>query len=122
MLLERARAADMNIINTMAGKCTGGPTRVQVRTDGVQASTLDYAMCSTNMVGYIVHMVIEDDQMDSDHKPLVLTIDGLRLRQPNCRSGGRSRTSGTSRAPQQTGAGCARAAPDLRNGSRTRET
>jgi hypothetical protein len=82
MLLETARAADMTIINTMAGMCAGGPSRLQVRTDGVQASTLDYAMCSTNMVGHIDHMVIEDDQMDSDHRPLVLTIRGLRPRQP----------------------------------------
>ena len=82
MMLETASAAGMTIINTLEGKCSGGPSRVQVRKDGVQASTLDYAMCSTAMVGHIKRMVIEDDQMDSDHRPLVLTIQGLNLRQP----------------------------------------
>jgi hypothetical protein len=82
LLLETARSADMTVINTMAGMCSGGPTRVQVRVDGVQESTLDYAMCSTAMVGHIDHMTIEDGQMDSDHRPLVLTVRGLMLRQP----------------------------------------
>jgi hypothetical protein len=82
MLLETAMTADMTVINTVAGLCSGGPSRVQVRVDGVQESTLDYAMCSTADVGLVVHMVIEDDQMDSDHKPLVLTIRGLTLRRP----------------------------------------
>jgi hypothetical protein len=72
----------MTIINMEPGLCSGGPSRLQVRTDGIQASTLDYAMCSTNLVGYIEHMVIEDGQMDSDHRPLVLTIRGLTLQQP----------------------------------------
>ena len=39
-------------------------------------------MCSTSMVGHVAHMVIEDDQMASDHKPLVLTLQGLALKQP----------------------------------------
>jgi hypothetical protein len=82
MLQETARVADMTIINTVAGKCSGGPSRVQVFMDGVQESTLDYAMCSTTMVGHVAHMVIDGDQMDSDHRPLVLTIRGLELRQP----------------------------------------
>ena len=82
MLLETARAADMTVVNAVAGMCSGGPSRVQVRIDGVQESTLDYAMCSTAMVGHIDHMVIENDQMDSDHRPLVLTMRGLMLRQP----------------------------------------
>jgi hypothetical protein len=82
MLLETARTADMTVVNAVAGMCSGGPSRVQVRIDGVQESTLDYAMCSTAMVGHIDHMVIENDQMDSDHRPLVLTMRGLMLRQP----------------------------------------
>jgi hypothetical protein len=82
MLLETARSADMTVINTMAGMCSGGPSRVQVRVDGVQESTLDYAMCSTAMVGHIDHMTIENGQMDSDHRPLVLTVRGLMLQQP----------------------------------------
>jgi hypothetical protein len=82
MLLETARVSDMVVINTVAGMCSGGPSRVQVRVDCVQASTLDYAMCSTTMVGHIDHMVIEEGQMDSDHRPLVLTTRGLMLRRP----------------------------------------
>jgi hypothetical protein len=82
MLLETARTADMTVINAVEGMCSGGPSRVQVRIDGVQESTLDYIMCSTAMVGHIDHMVIEDGQMDSDHRPLVLTMRGLMLRRP----------------------------------------
>ena len=82
MLLETAREADMTVINTVPALCSGGPSRVQVRADGVQASTLDYAMCSTATMGHIAHMVIEDGQMDSDHRPLVLTIRGLELQRP----------------------------------------
>jgi hypothetical protein len=82
MLLDTAKVADMVVINTVAGMCSGGPSRVQVRTDGVQASTLDYVMCSAAMMGHIDHLVIEDGQMDSDHRPLVLTIQGLTLRRP----------------------------------------
>ena len=82
MMLETAMAADMTVINRVAGLCSGGPSRVQVRVDGVQKSTLDYVMCSTAEVGYVDQMVIEADQMDSDHRPLVLTIRGLSLRRP----------------------------------------
>jgi hypothetical protein len=82
MMLETARLADMVVINTLEGLCSGGPSRVQVRVDGVQESTLDYVMCSTTMVGHIDHLVIDDGQMDSDHRPLVLKTRGLLLRRP----------------------------------------
>ena len=41
MLLESEELMDMVVVNTMGGVCIGGPTRVQVRADGTQRSTVD---------------------------------------------------------------------------------
>ena len=82
MMLDTAKRSDMIIVNTMPGMCTGGPTRVQVREDGVQETTIDYVMCSASLTKFIKHMTIEDDQMDSDHRPLVLALTGMSLKDP----------------------------------------
>ena len=74
MMQETAELMDMVVVNTVPNLCTGGPSRVQVRLDGVQESTVDYVLCSSSLLPYIKSMVIHDDQMESDHKPLVLTL------------------------------------------------
>ena len=82
MLLETVNDAGMLLINAMAGKCTGGPTRVQVQEKGVQQSTIDYVMCSPSLAINIDSLVIDTDQMDSDHRPLYLTLRGLTAERP----------------------------------------
>jgi len=82
MLMETVNDSDMLLINAMAGKCTGGPTRVQVQKKGVQQSTLDYVMCSPSLASNIDSLVIDTDQMDSDHRPLYLTLRGLTASLP----------------------------------------
>jgi hypothetical protein len=70
------------LVNTMGGRCNGGPSRVQVRSDGNQMSTLDYVACSPSVSPHIDYLTIEEDSMDSDHRPLVLRLHGLYTMQP----------------------------------------
>jgi hypothetical protein len=74
MLLETAELADMVFVNTVAGLCSGGPSRVQVHEDGEQVSTVDYVMCSSALLPMVKSMVIHEEQMGSDHRPLVLVL------------------------------------------------
>ena len=69
-------------MNTMPGMCNGGPSRVQVRKDGTQQSTIDYIMCSPDMVCCVESMVIHEELMGSDHRALVLSLKGLDLKTP----------------------------------------
>ena len=78
MLLESAELMDMIVVNTMGGVCSGGPTRVQVRADGTQSSTVDYVLCSSELLPAIRSLEIDEDQMGSDHRPLFLTLTGIK--------------------------------------------
>jgi hypothetical protein len=82
MMLETVSWSDMVLVNTMPGKCTGGPSRVQVRKDGVQQSTIDYIMCSPDLAPCVESLVIHEEQMGSDHRPMVLSLRGLALKPP----------------------------------------
>jgi hypothetical protein len=82
MLLETLDWAGMVMVNTMPGKCTGGPSRVQVLKDGQQESTIDYAVCSADLTPHVRGMRITDRQMGSDHRILVLTLSNLGLKAP----------------------------------------
>jgi hypothetical protein len=82
MLLETVADSGMLLVNAMGGVCSGGPTRVQVQEKGIQQSTLDYVMCSPSLAANISSLVIDTDQMDSDHRPLFLTLNGLTVEKP----------------------------------------
>jgi hypothetical protein len=82
MLLETLEWANMIMVNTMPGKCVGGPSRVQVQKDGVQTSTIDYVICSTDLSHHVQGLRILEGQMGSDHRPLVLTLADLCLKAP----------------------------------------
>jgi hypothetical protein len=82
MLLETADMAEMVLVNTMPGKCSGELSRVQPRDDGDQASTIDYVMVSLALAPLVKSLAIVDYKMGSDHKPLVLTIEDLELMAP----------------------------------------
>jgi hypothetical protein len=82
MLLETVEFADMVMVNTLPGRCTGGPTRVQVRVDGTQKSTIDYIMCTPDLAPLITSMVIMENQRSSDHRPMVLTLAGCTIKAP----------------------------------------
>ncbi len=82
MLLETVEWSDMVLVNTMPGICSGGPSRVQVREDGTQQSTIDYIICSPDMAPHVESMAIHENQMGSDHRPLVLSLRGLDLKSP----------------------------------------
>lgn len=82
MFMETAdKVPGMVIVNSL-DLCRGGPTRVQVLAGEIQQSTLDYVICSESLINSISSLIIEPDQMDSDHKPLTLTISGLRVARP----------------------------------------
>ena len=55
---------------------------MQVQEKGIQQSTLDYVMCSPSLATNISSLVIDTDQMDSDHRPLFLTLNGLTVEKP----------------------------------------
>ena len=82
MLMETVDFSDMVLLNTVPGLCAGGPTREQETIAGVQASTLDYALCSPDLLPYVKSMEICEKRMSSDHRPLVLTVEGLQLKRP----------------------------------------
>ena len=82
MLLQTVDDTGMLLINAMQGICTGGPTRVQVQEKGIQQSTLDYVMCSPSLASNLHSLSTGTDQMDSDHRPLFLTLHGLAVQQP----------------------------------------
>ena len=54
-----------------------GPSRVQVREDGIQESTIDYVMCSPSLACHIDSLTILDDQMGSDHKPMIARFNSI---------------------------------------------
>ena len=60
MLVDTVDKGGMVLLNTMDNLCTGGPTRIQVRVDGTQESTVDYVMCSRALCPYIQCMRIDD--------------------------------------------------------------
>jgi hypothetical protein len=82
MLLETLEWADMVMVNTMPGKCVGGPSRVQVQKEGIQKSTIDYVACSSDLTQHLRGMRILEGQMGSDHRPLVVTLADLALKAP----------------------------------------
>jgi hypothetical protein len=82
MLLETAELTDMVVINTIPGLTKGGPSRVQVRVEDTQESTVDYVMCSSDLLPLVKSLVIDEDQMGSDHRPMVLTLGGVEPVRP----------------------------------------
>ena len=63
MLLETAELTDMVVINTIPGLTKGGPSRVQVRLKDIQESTVDYVMCSSDLLPLVKSLEIDEDQM-----------------------------------------------------------
>ena len=82
MLMDTADKAGMIIVNNERRLCNGGPTRVQVRVDGIQQSTIDYVMCSRSLSPHISSLRIDTRQMEPDHRPLILSLTGLPPDQP----------------------------------------
>jgi len=82
MLLNTVNDTDMLMVNAMGSMCSGGPTRVQVQAGAIQQSTLDYVICSPSLASHIRSLVIDTNQMDSDHRPLVLSLGGLLTDKP----------------------------------------
>ena len=77
LLLDTIHQAGMVLMNSMDGICFGGPSRVQVREDGIQQSTIDYVMCSPSLARHIDSLTISDDQLGSDHKPLIAKFKAI---------------------------------------------
>ena len=82
MLLDTIKRADMQLVNGLVGIADQGPTREQVREDGLQSSTIDYIAVSRSLVPLIESMSIVSDQMGSDHHPMVLRIKDLDTVRP----------------------------------------
>ena len=82
MLVATLEETGMLLVNSWGRVCTGGPSRVQVQKDGVQASTLDYFVCSPSLAPHIKSLAIVDHAMESDHRPLVVTLTGLQAATP----------------------------------------
>ena len=82
MLLNTVNGTGMLMANAMGNICSGDPTRVQVQVGIIQQSTLDYVICSPSLATHIRSLVIDTNQMDSDHRPLVLSLGGLLMDKP----------------------------------------
>lgn len=80
MLLATTGSAGMLMVNSMAGLCEGGPTRRQLRKGGDQETVIDYVFVSPQLASMVKSMTIEEDQMGSDHLPIVLTLEGLTVK------------------------------------------
>jgi hypothetical protein len=123
ILLETVEFSDMMLVNTMPGKCIGGPSRVQVREDGTQSSTVDYVMCSPSLAPHVKSLVI------SETKTVLTTAPWCSLSKIVCSSSphnrrpcGRCGMSVISPAPPTTGRGCAAVRPASASGSGTLNT
>ena len=82
LLRDTLAAARMSLVNALPAKCVGGPSRREVRRDGTQTSTVDYVAVSNRLASKVKKLEFAEDQMASDHKPLVLTMSDLNLHHP----------------------------------------
>ena len=82
LLLDTIDKAGLLLVNNMVGICSGGPTRVQVRKDGVQSSTIDFVCVSPSLASNLVSLTISVDQLGSDHRPLILRLNNMRTIPP----------------------------------------
>jgi hypothetical protein len=76
-MLEDVR---LTMVNKLESKCKSKLTRVEVKSNGTQETTIDYVAVSDGILPHIIELRIEDDQMGSDHKPLILRLRDLRMR------------------------------------------
>ena len=82
MLMDTASKCNLFILNKSAA-CSGEHSRVRVFEDGsTQRTTIDYVLCSSSALPYVRSLVICEDAMGSDHRPLVLKLSGLRATAP----------------------------------------
>jgi hypothetical protein len=82
LLLDTLGKLGLTLLNSDPDICTDEFTRVEVTSAGIQQTTIDYVACSPLLLPYMTKLRFDQDQMNSDHKPLVLTITGLRRQQP----------------------------------------
>jgi exonuclease III len=76
LMEEMADSMGLVMVNKM-GVCRGAFTRVIEGRDGTQTkSTIDYAFVSKGLVQRVKRLTIEKDRMGSDHKMLVVEIEG----------------------------------------------
>jgi hypothetical protein len=82
LFLRTLDEAGILLVNSIAGVCTCGPTRVQVKAGTIESTTIDYVVCSPSIAPHLGSLKIMDDAMDSDNKPLVLRLRGLSVPPP----------------------------------------
>jgi hypothetical protein len=79
MLNRSFHALGLKMVNEL---CKDNFTRVEVTKTRVERTTVDYVACSPSLARNFVSLRFNDDQLGSDHKPLVLTLSGLNCTAP----------------------------------------
>ena len=74
LLMETLTKTGMVLLNAIDGLCAGGPTRVEVKEDRIERSTIDYVLCSPSLVDSVQSMTIHVTRMGSDHCPLIVRL------------------------------------------------
>ena len=82
LLRDTVDRAGMLVVNEMPGIGDQGPTRVQVRSDGTQTSVIDFVMISPSLSSHVGSMSISQEQLGSDHRPMVLRLKDLHVLPP----------------------------------------
>jgi hypothetical protein len=77
LFMSTAEQAGLHIINLLPPLCSDEHTRVEVKTTGVERSTIDYVCCSSSVLPLVKSLVFHSNTMGSDHKPLVLSLGGV---------------------------------------------
>ena len=77
-LLEESLAfLGLTMVNKIPQFCKDRFTRVEVKSTGVQSSTIDYVCCSPSLTPLIKSLKF-GDAMNSDHKPLILSLKNIK--------------------------------------------
>jgi hypothetical protein len=65
----------MELVNKLSTRCTDKFTRIEPYGLGLRKSTISYVACTRDIVDRVSKLAFHPDQMGSDHKPLVLSIN-----------------------------------------------
>jgi len=73
-LKEFAEMNELVIVNLIEGKCRGRYTKTQKVLSELKCSTIDYVMVEKKYIEDVMSMEILEDDLGSDHKPLIVEI------------------------------------------------
>ena len=81
ILVSESEKLDLDILNH-SDICKGSSTWSCISKDGtIKTTAIDYVLASKQITPYITSMEICEDNMGSDHNPILITIQGLDIKQ-----------------------------------------